>query len=916
MKRSDRQNTEETVRTQTQLTPIIRTKLYRPPVADDLVSRRELQQRLDEGWTLPLTLVSAPAGYGKSTIVSHWLDTGGRPGAWISLDESESDLRGFLNYFVAAVQGVSPKACRDIETLLSGPELPPVSVLAGALSNELDGLKKRFALVLDDYHRIRAPAVHELLDRLLEHPPCSLHLVIVSRRNPPLALATLRARRLMTEIRIADLQFTEKETAAFLKQATGKKLDSLVVSRLQDRIEGWPVGLRLAAIALQGRADPDSFLSDLDEGVVSMQDYLMGEVLSTLSRTELECICRASILNRFCTPLCQTLCGNQCGTDCSREHVHPAYSDRTALLTIDLDNRGEWHRYHHLLQKLLRRQLDLQVEAEGLAELHRRAARWLEENGWLDEAMEQLLKVPDPEEAGRLIVRHRNTILNREQWPWLDRWLHRLPSRLVEDNPELLLMKAYFLESRGRWDEYFETSERIEKLLKLEPLSGETADRLNAGLNILRGYQWWFAGQGKRALECAEQALENLPDNYFLERGEALIVYVISHQMIGTPDRGRQGALQRLSNFSSEQATTFQTRIVAALGFADWMSADLPALSREGARLLELGMEAELPESILVGHYFMGIASYQQNQLEEAEKILVSVMEGGSAGSAEYYAQSGFALALLYQALGLPRKAVGTVEQVLEFGLTTQNENVLRSARAFEADLALRQGMIPKAVKWAAHYDPGQLLPLYQFYSPPLTLARIRLARNTKVSRKEARLLLNRLETWLRKIHNTLFLIDVLALQARLSQLEGAKPAAIKYLSEAVFLARPGGVIRALADMGPWIAPLLSRLDLDEDGIRFVGRVLAAMRADTSPSSPAQPGGDTQTPLIEPLSPRELEILALLAERLTNKEIGARLFISPGTVKRHTDNIYQKLAVHSRRDAVAKARGLGILSGS
>ena len=904
------------MQTQNQLTPIIRTKLYRPPVADDIVCRRELHKRLDEGWSLPLTLVSAPAGYGKSTVVSHWLEEDSRPVAWISLDESESDLRAFLDYFVAAVRMVAPKACGDTEALLRGPELPPVSVLAGLLCNGLDGLKKRFVVVLDDYHHVRAPEVHDLLDRLLEHPPHSLHLVIISRRNPPLALATLRARRLMTEIRIADLQFTEKETAAFLKQAAGKKLANSVVSRLQDRTEGWPVGLRLAAIALQGRANPDSFLADLDEGVVSMQDYLMGEVLSTLSRTEIECICRSSILDRFCTPLCQALCGNQCGADCSREHVHPAYSDRTALMTIDLDDRGVWHRYHHLLQKLLRRQLDLQVDAEGLAELHRRAARWLEENGWLDEAMEHLLKVPDPKEAAGLIVRHRNTILNREQWPWLDKWFHRLPARLVEENPELLLMKAYFLESRGRWDEYFGAAERIEKLLELEPLSGETAERLNAGLNVLQGYQFWFSGQGDRALECAEQALKNLPDNCFLERGEALIVYVISHQMIGTMEMGRRIALKRLADFNEEQATTFQTRIVAALGFADWMSADLPALSREGARLFELGMGAELPESVLVGRYFMGIASYLQNQLEEAEKILGSVLEAGSAGSAEYYAQSGFALALLYQARGLPEKAVGTVEQVLEFGLTTHNENVLRSARAFEADLALRQGRLPKAVKWAANYDPGPLLPIYQFHAPPLTLARIRLAQNTKVSRREARLLLNRLETWLRKIHNTRFLIDVLSLRARLFQLEEDEPAALKLLSEAVFLARPGGVVRAFADLGQWIVPLLSRLDLDEEGIRFVGRVLAAMRTDTGPSSPARPGSETQSALIEPLSPRELEILALMAERLTNKEIGAKLFISPGTVKRHTENIYQKLAVHSRRDAVAKARGLGILSGS
>lgn len=904
------------MQTQNQLTPIIRTKLYRPPVAADIVCRGELHKRLEKGWSLPLTLVSAPAGYGKSTLVSHWLETAGRPGGWISLDESESDLRAFLSYFIAAVREMAPKACRDTGLLLSGSELSPVAVLAGSLCNGLDSIKKRFVLVLDDYHRVRAPAVHDLLDHLLRHPPRSLHLVIISRRNPPLSLATLRGRRQMTEIRVVDLQFTGKETAAFLKRATGKKIESSIISRIQDRTEGWPVGLRLAAIALEGRVSADGFLDDLDEGLVSTRDYLMGEVLAMLPPAEHECVCRSSILDRFCIPLCQALCGNQCEADCLREQVDPAYSAKTALLTISLDNQGIWRRYHHMLQQLLRRQLESQVDAAELAELHRRAARWLEENGWLDEAMEHLLKVPDPEEAAGVIVRHRNTILNREQWSWLDKWLHRLPSRIVDENPELLLMKASFLQSRGRWDEHFEAGERIEMLLERASSSGKTTARITAGLNVLRGYRWWFAGDGARALECAEQALENLPDNCLLERGNALIVLVISHQMIGTLERGRRIALKRLADFSEEQATTFQTRIVAALGFADWMNADLPAVKREGARLYELGIKAGLPESGIVGNYFMGIASYFEDQFEEAEEKLVSVMEAVSPGNAECYAQSGFALALLYQARGEPEKAIDTVKRVLEFGLTTQNESVLRSARAFEADLALRQGRLPKAVKWAVRYDPGALMPLYRFHTPPLTLARIRLAQNTKVSRREARRLLNRLENWLRKIHNTRFLIDALSLQARLYQLEGDDPAAIKHLSEAVFIARPGGVVRAFADLGPWIAPLLSRVDLDEEGVRFVGRVLAAMRADTVPESAKYQAGNTRHGLIDPLSPRELEILAWMAERLTNREIGAKLFISPGTVKRHSENIYQKLAVHSRRDAVAKARGLGIISGS
>ncbi len=287
--------------------PILRTKLYRPPVAADVVRRGRLHDRLDEGRRRPLTLVSAPAGYGKSTLVSHWLETRTEPCAWLSLDETESDLRVFLDYLVAVVRTIAPEACPKTLALRDAEALPEAPVLAGLLINELDAIEAPFILALDDYHRIREPGVHELLSRLLEHPPRPLHLVLISRRDPPLNLSSLRARGQVSEIRLRDLQFSAAETAEVLKGAVRASLAPAALERLHERTEGWVVGLRLVTLSLDRISDLDSFLERLESHAHQVQDYLVSEVLAHQPAEIQELLLRISILDRFGAPLCDAL---------------------------------------------------------------------------------------------------------------------------------------------------------------------------------------------------------------------------------------------------------------------------------------------------------------------------------------------------------------------------------------------------------------------------------------------------------------------------------------------------------------------------------------------------------------------------------------------------------------------------------
>ena len=481
----------------TQAAPIIRTKLHRPLVTRDFVFRKTLQDRLDEGGHQPLTLVSAPAGYGKSTLVSHWLETRDGPSAWLSLDETDSDIRRFLCYVVAAVQTVFPEACAETTAQLEAEELAPLPVLAGCLSNDFDDIEEFLVLVLDDYHRINESAVHELVNPLLLHPTPRLQLVVISRRDPPLSLGVLRAHNSVAEIRMQDLKFTLADTAAFLEEAAGKTVSSTTLARLQQITEGWVTGLRLATLALKHRSDADAFLRGLTGSVRTIQDYLAEEILAQQLPAAQDCLIKTSILNCFCAPLCSAVCMAQCsageGTLCGNPFIR--FLDDAGMLCVSLDEQGEWYRYHHLFQELLQRQLKARRTPNEIAELHRRAASWFEAQGLLEEAIHHALKADGPAEAGRLIVRHRSEILNGEQWYRLDLWLKRLPAEVVEKEPELLMLKAWLLQNHGSYPQAYALLDRIEELLADGECERCDTNRLRGGVNALRSRQRYDEGR-------------------------------------------------------------------------------------------------------------------------------------------------------------------------------------------------------------------------------------------------------------------------------------------------------------------------------------------------------------------------------------------------------------------------------------
>ena len=885
--------------------PIIRTKLYRPPVAGDFVYRDGLNALLDESSDHTLTLVSAPAGYGKSTFISHWIESRDSPSAWLSLDGMDNDVRVFIVNVVAAVQTVFPEACTETLHLLKATVLPPLPVIAGYLSNDLNTLEGTLVLALDDYHHIDRPGVHELINHLLKHPPEPLQLIIISRRDPPLLLGALRAHNNLTEIRVRDLRFKRSETKAFLEQATGKTFSSATIAHLQQSTEGWVAGLRLAILAVQHHSDADAYLRRFDCDIIGIQDFLIEEVLKKQPPGLVDLMCKTSIFNRFCAPLCEAVGAVLAdGDEAPVDGSGPIELLRnTDLFCISLDQQGEWYRYHHMFKEQLQRQLRKRFTPDGIASMHRQAAAWFESHGFLTETIQHHLKAGDPAEAGRLIVRHRNTILNEEQWLRLDVLLDQLPMESIYEDAELLMLKAWQMKTQGCYAEAFQLLDRIEERIDNGPPDAST-ESLRGSVDSMRCLQKFEAGQGRLARKHAEDALMRLPADCLSERAYAYLIQGVAMQQCGDLAGARKLIHEALAGASLPPGT-FQARLHAALCFIDWIAADVRLMHVTARQYFELSEVLRLDESVQVASYFLGIAEYEDDKLPDAERLLMPMVGDMISANPELSTEGTFVLASVYQATGRPDQASQIIESVCESLQTTQKMVLLQKARAYLADLALRQGHMDTAVNWARGFDPEPPVAVQKFYEPRITLAKVLIAQGTADSLAQAGRLLARLQTFYAQIHSTRCLIQVLALQAMLSAAKDDDATALDALARAVSLGLPGGSIRLFVDLGRGLFKLLNRLDLDAEGTRYVGRILDAYRSDGKARA-------EETPELL-LTKRERQILGLLAQELSNKQIADRLFIAPATVKRHSENIYHKLDVPGRQQAVVKAKRLAII---
>ncbi len=904
---------------------LLQTKLYVPRLRPSFVPRPHLFEKLNQGLQqgCKLTLVSAPAGFGKTTLVSGWVQQIEQPAAWLSLDASDNDLVRFLTYIVAALNRIEGKEDTIGEAALSmlqSPQLPPIEAVLTSLINDVVALPGRITLVLDDYHLIEAQSIHDAFTFLLEHQPPQLHLVIATRDDPQLPLARLRARGQLTELRGADLRFSSSEAAEFLNKVMGLELSVNDITALETRTEGWIAGLQMAAISMQGREDATSYIKSFSGSHRFVLDYLIEEVLEQQSESVQNFLLQTAILNRLTGSLCDALIGQDNGQEILE------LLDRTNLFIIPLDADRRWYRYHHLFADLLRQRLH-QTQPKQLPILHLRASEWYEQEKFVDKAIDHALRGEYFERAAYLIEDQFSDDYGRGDQTTLRRWLAELPDELVFSNPHLCVLHAWNLFSSSQLEAADRSLQAAEKMLSpntdqkivssldKNQLSDANRMKLIGRVAAIRSFLASYGGDIPKTIRYARQALEYLPEQELEWRSAALLtlgdVYASKGQMVAAHKARSDALVTGKASGNAYLLMIVNLRLAEILRQQGKLQQVIDICERQLKRADESGIS----ESAEVG-WLLGIWGEVLAELNNLDRAVDQAKKG-----VKLTARGGDVLHELMSNLYLVRVLFSSGDITGAEDVIQSMEKIAREYNmplwvslqlsAWQVRIWLTQSKVEVASQWAREreLDPDKE-PAYQHEMEYIVFARILIAQG---GLDEAARLLRRLIEVAEAGGRNSRVIELLILQALAAQSGSNTSQAMSTLEQALTLAEAGGFIRIFVDEGLPLARLL--YEALSRGIRpdYVRRLLAAFPSPESEQAGAVQNQDPEFEWIEPLSKRELEVLQLLARGLPRQEIASTLILSLNTVKTHIRNIYSKLAVHNQMQAVAKARGLGIL---
>jgi LuxR family transcriptional regulator, maltose regulon positive regulatory protein len=880
------------------------TKLHIPRLRPQLVHRPHLIKRLQQAMEAPLTLISAPAGFGKTTLLCQWLSESGRDAAWLSLEPEDNEPMRFLSSVIATLQTLDPhlgsSALALLHATLPAPPPPPETVLDQLAAEILENARRDLILVLDDYHVIMAESLQRAMTALVEHTPPNLRLVIATRVDPALPLARLRARGQLCEVRVAQLQFLPEETSAFLEAVMGLDLPAEAIDALQSRTEGWVAGLQLAALSLQGRSDVQQFLADFTGSHRYIVDYLTEEVLARQPEAVQSFLLHTSLLDRFTSSLCDAVTGRNDGEQML------GYVERANLFLVPMDERRQWYRYHHLFAEVLRARALREAGTAGLAALYRRASAWYEQNGMPAEAVEAALSAGDFVRAARFIDIDgplvRSMLVGYEART-LIRWLERFPHEVVFTDAHLCLVYAFSLGIAETSDAYEAPLAMAEQLLQAE------GNRTGLGqVATLRAMMAGLRGDAVQAIRYGTQAFELLPQEALLERSVVASALAEGYRLAGE--------VKASSRVLTEARPLHeQTGNVASLLFDTIAHGDLLVMQgrlHEAADLYGAMQIAAAERQSYAIRALMGLGNIarERNDLDAAEAHLgQAITLASKIGDQVMLARASLLRARAVQARGDAERTREAWAEALGVAHACSYLGFVEQAQAYQARGWLQQGRMAEAIRWQqacplAHDAP----PTYQHEVIALTLVRVLLAQG------EGGKALHVLDRWHRHARaqgRTGSEIELLVLSALAYAKLGKVEQAVQLLQQALLLASPEGYVRVFVDEGVPMAVLL-RMALSrwkgKSGADEVHRLLAAVEAEQRVHGSLPPVTPLSSPPFEPLSARERKVLRGLAAGLSNAEIAAELVVSINTVRTQARSIYHKLGVKNRHEAVALAR--------
>jgi LuxR family maltose regulon positive regulatory protein len=881
------------------------TKLHTPSPSQLLVLRPRLIAALSKALTSNLTLVSAPAGYGKSTLVSSWLRDSDTPSAWLSLDEGDNDPIRYLHYFISALQRIVPTIQPDLLGVLQKKQPDSFEALMNILINEIDRQAAPFVLVLDDFHNIQAPPVLEMVTHLLEHMPPQMHLVLLTRTDPLLPFSRLRVRSQLVEIRANQLRFTREESASFLNEAMGLRLSTDDIAALEMRTEGWIAGLQLAALSMQACKDIHSFVSAFTGSHHHIVDYLTEEVLKLQPERVRMFVLQTSILTSMCGSLCDAVVEPG---DAGLENGQAMLGALEAmnLFVIPLDDRRQWYRYHHLFSDVVNLRLKY-LFPQQLPELHRRASQWYEKNAMISEATHHAIMAGNQARAAQLVEQNGCSLLMRGEGFTLLKWVESV-APYTQTHPWLLILKSWGLALTGNLDQVEPTLRMAEGLFS--PLSPAIEAKIMLGsIAAVRAYMANVHGETQHAADYAHKALEYLPvsnDFSCSMRSVATSIHGDASWINGNLEEARNAYLEAVQ--ISEAAGNIYMTMIAKSNLANVLTeqGELHQAARIYAETLQKarypdGQELPMADRLFAG---LGSISYEWNHLEDADQHIQRCIELCKQwGNTNLLAKSYVSLVWLEQARSNFIKA----QEAMRAAELMLNERRLSPRQSSLVQLALAhwwtiQGSPERASqliqRLGLHVDDELSSAREPEY---LLLLRLLLAQGEyDAALSLVELMLHKAEAGKRVGR----VIELLVLQALIFQKKKDMDQALEVLGKALSLAQPEGYVRIFLDEGEPMVKLLFQAKAHRIGQGYASDLLATQgEAAGIELPPAQL-------LSEPLTLRELEVLKHIEAGYSNQDIADKLVISMPTVKRHISNIYAKLGVESRTQAVSIGREL------
>jgi LuxR family transcriptional regulator, maltose regulon positive regulatory protein len=904
----------------------LRTKLNRPRVMLGCIHRPRLLEQLNLVLDKPVALVCAPAGFGKTILLSQWVEQCPLPSAWLQLEENDSELPMFFAGVVEALRQIFPECLLKTANLLHSNRPVPQDAWKTALISDLDSLDGNpFVLALDDYHLLNNPSIDLLLSDVLRRELQAPHLIISTRRSPAMSFGRLKVQGQMIEVRTTDLRFNQAEAALYLTQAIGSTLSQAAIEQLNEKMEGWVAGLALAAMDLREDVDPEDLIRRLDGSDRRVSDYLLDQVFNSQPAEIQSFLLKTATLDQFCAPLCQAVFDAPQGQAYIKALLEQV--ENSQLFLTPLDNQRYWYRYHHLFRQMLLTRQHLHFRPEEIEQFHRRAAAWLAEKGMFDEALDHLIAIQDWIGAAQLVESQLCHLLNSENSQGIKRRLAYFPEEFIATRPGLLLMQAWIAHFGLRLPLLLSLTGKIEHLVDaallqydepgsvVAPPGFEVIPPLvvQAQIRVMQSAQYSLTNQGDEAIAAARQAIENLPESWLFVRGNAMLYLGLSLFMEGQVNEAITLLMQDYETLQ-EQYNPYGVRLLFCIATIYLLQGDL-----ERCRLIadQVLREAQAANLLLLqgwGNYLLGRVHMEWNELEQAAKYYSAVADGRYTSNLICALEGIAGYVYVETALGQCDEVHQSLDMLLKFH-SEQAGPPHQSVLSLIAWLNLLDDDLEKARRWADSFsDLAIKQSMVWYHIPHLYKGHILVELGETDNVQAADILLNELQVIAERTHNTFTSVRVLSLRAVMLVQQGRRSEALETLERAVRLAHPGHFIRTFLDLGLHMNELLQQLYSQmksESGIsEYIRSILSAFPAPAG-AIPSLPSSRPEIKAL--LTERELDVLKLLTERLSIKEISARLCISTSTVQQHTHHIYRKLGVCNKRQAVFIAQELGLI---